>query len=79
MQTIVKQHRFPADVHAVEVNFRLDWTGAPVAWISYLVDDDLNPPSEKITRLSKFTSSVQDALLKTHPTYWPHVNIRAIY
>jgi hypothetical protein len=31
---VVKSHRPPADVRAVEVNFGKDWIGAPAAWIS---------------------------------------------
>jgi hypothetical protein len=79
IQTVVKSHRLPADVQAVELSFGRDWAGGPAAWILYLVEDDNSPSSEKIARLSKFTSLVQDALLKTSPSYWPYVNVRAIH
>jgi hypothetical protein len=76
---VVKSHRPPADVRAVEVNFGKDWIGAPAAWISYLVEDDLDPSREKIIRLSKFTTAVRNALLKTSPSYFPYVGVRATH
>jgi hypothetical protein len=79
IQKVVKSHRPPADVKAVKVDFGRDWIGAPAAWISYLVEDDLDPSKEKILRLTKFTSLVQDALLKTSPSYFPYVGVRAIH
>jgi hypothetical protein len=79
IQKVVNSHRPPADVRAVKVDFGRDWIGAPAAWISYLVEDDLNPSKEKIVRLTKFTSLVQDALLKTSPSYFPYVGVRAIH
>jgi hypothetical protein len=72
-------HRPPADVKAVKVDFGKDWIGAPAAWILYLVEDDLDPSREKIVRLSKFTTSVQKALLETSPSYFPYVGVRAIH
>jgi len=77
IQKVVKSHRFPADVHAVEVNFGRDWTGAPAAWIEFLVEDDLNPSERKITRLNEFVNSVRRDLLRTKPVYWPYVGFRA--
>src|SRR5437016_4322816 len=77
IQKVVKRHRFPADVHAVEVNFGRDWIGAPAAWIRFLVADDLDPSEEKIARLNRFTSSVRRDLLKANPPYWPYVGLRA--
>ena len=79
IQKVVNSHRPPSDVRAVKVDFGRDWIGAPAAWISYLVEDDLDPSNEKIVRLTKFTSLVQDALLKTSPTYFPYVDVRAIH
>ena len=77
IQKVVKQHRFPPDVQAVEVNFGRDWTGDPAAWIVYLVEDDLNPSKEKISGLNKFADAVRSALLKTRPRYWPYIDFRA--
>ena len=77
IQKVVKSHRFAADVRAVELNFGRDWTGAPAAWIEFLVEDDLNPSDEKITRLNKLVNSVRRDLLRTKPVYWPYVGIRA--
>jgi hypothetical protein len=77
IQKVVNSHRPPADVRAVKVDFGRDWIGAPAAWISYLVEDDLNPSKEKIVRLTKFAISVRDALLKTSPSYFPYVDFRA--
>jgi hypothetical protein len=77
IQKVVQQQRVPADVRAVEVNFGRDWTGAPVAWIKFLVDDDLDPSNEKIARLNRLTSSVRRDLLKANPPYWPSVGLRA--
>jgi hypothetical protein len=68
---VVKSHHPPADVKAVKVDFGRDWIGAPAAWILYLVEDDLDPSKEKIVRLNKFMTSVQNALLKTSPSYFP--------
>jgi hypothetical protein len=79
IQKVVNSHRPPSDVRAVKVDFGRDWIGAPAAWISYLVEDDLDPSNEKIVRLTKFTSLVQDALLKTSPSYFPYVDVRAIH
>jgi len=79
IQKVVKSHRFPADVQAVEVNFGRDWTGAPAAWIRFLVEDDLNPSERKITRLNEFANSVRGDLLKTKPAYWPYVGFRAAF
>jgi hypothetical protein len=79
IQKVVNRHRLPSDVKAVEVNFGRDWIGAPAAWILYLIEDDLNPPNEKIVRLNKFATSVRDALLKTSPSYFPYVNFRATH
>jgi hypothetical protein len=79
IQKVVSSHRPPADVRAVKVDFGKDWIGAPAAWISYLVEDDLDPSREKIVRLNKFTSSVRDALLKTSPSYFPYVGVRATH
>jgi len=76
---VVKSHRPPADVKAVKVDFGKDWIGAPAAWISYLVEDDLDPSREKIARLNKFTSSARNALLKTGPNYFPYVGVRATH
>jgi hypothetical protein len=77
IQSVIKSHRFPSDVQAVEVNFGRDWVGSPAAWIEFLVEDDLKPSKEKISRLSKFSAAIRDALIETHPTYWPYVNFRA--
>jgi len=77
IRKVVKSHRFPADVQAVEVDFGRDWTGAPAAWILFFVEDDLHPSKEKISGLNKFADSVRDDLLKTHPTYWPYIDFRA--
>jgi hypothetical protein len=44
IQKVVSSHRPPSDVRAVKVDFGRDWIGAPAAWISYLVEDDLDPP-----------------------------------
>jgi hypothetical protein len=77
IQKVVKNHRFPADVQAVEVNFGRDWTGAPAAWIRFRVEDDVNPSEQKIARLNKFANSIRDALLKTYPTYWPYIDFHA--
>jgi hypothetical protein len=79
IQKVVRSHRPPPDVRAVKVDFGRDWIGAPAAWISYLVDDDLDPPREKIVRLNRFTSSVRKALLKTSPSYFPYVGVRATH
>jgi hypothetical protein len=79
IQKVVNSHRPPSDVRAVKVDFGRDWIGAPAAWISYLVEDDLDPSNEKIVRLTKFTSLVQNALLKTSPSYFPYVGVRAIH
>ena len=75
---VVKSHR-PPDVRAVKVNFGKDWIGAPAAWISYLVEDDLDPSEAKILRLNKFTTAVRHALLKTSPSYFPYVGVRATH
>jgi hypothetical protein len=77
IQKVVKSHRFPADVRAVELNFGRDWTGAPAAWIDFLVEDDLNPSDQKITRLNEFVNSVRRDLLRAKPVYWPNVGFRA--
>jgi hypothetical protein len=79
IQKVVKSHRPPPDVRAVKVDFGRDWIGAPAAWISYLVEDDLDPSKEKITRLNKFTTSVRNALLKTSSSYFPYVGVRATH
>lgn len=76
---VVKSHHPPADVKAVKVDFGRDWIGAPAAWILYLVEDDLDPSREKIVRLNKFMTSVQNALLKTSPSYFPYVDVRALH
>jgi hypothetical protein len=78
IQKVVKKHRPPPDVLAVEVEFGLDWTGDPAAWIRYFVEDDWHPSQEKITRLNKFTGSVRDDLLKVNYSYWPFIDIKAI-
>lgn len=77
IQKVVKSHRFPADVRAVKLNFGRDWTGAPAAWIDFLVEDDLNPSQHKIARLNEFATSVRRDLLRTKPMYWPYVGFRA--
>jgi hypothetical protein len=41
IREVVKEHRFPPDVQAVELGFGRDWAGGPAAWISYFVEDDL--------------------------------------
>jgi hypothetical protein len=76
IQKIVKSHRFPADVLAVELDFGRDWMGAPAAWIEFLVESDLRPSEEKIARLNAFTDSVRNDLLKAKPFYWPYVGFR---
>jgi hypothetical protein len=78
IRRVVKQHQFPPDVQAVELDFGRDWAGGPAAWILYFVADDLNPSKEKITRLNNFADSVRDELLKTRPSYWPYIDFRAI-
>jgi hypothetical protein len=77
IQKVVKSHRFPADVQAVEMNFGRDWTGAPAAWIEFLVESDLNPSDHKITRLNELVNQVRRDLLRTKPVYWPYVGFRA--
>ncbi len=78
VRAIIKRHRFPPDVKAVELKFGRDWTEAPAAWIKFLVEDDLNPSKEKIARLNDFANAVQGDLLKTKPLYWPYVDFRAV-
>jgi hypothetical protein len=79
IQKVVNGHRPPPDVKAVKVDFGRDWIGAPAAWIWYLVEDDLNPSREKIVRLDRFATSVQNALLKSSPSYFPYVDVRAMH
>jgi hypothetical protein len=78
IRKVVKEHHFPPDVQAVELDFGRDWAGGPAAWILYFVEDDFNPSKEKITRLNSFADSVRAELLKTHPSYWPYIDFRAI-
>ena len=77
IQKVLKNHALPSDIRAVKVNFGKDWSGAPAAWIEFLVEDDLNPSKEKIARLNALTNSIRRDLLKTKPYYWPYVGVRA--
>jgi hypothetical protein len=76
IQKVVKKHRLPPDVLAVEVDFGLDWTGDPAAWIHYFVEDDLHPSDEKIARLNNFAASVRSDLLKINYSYWPYIDFQ---
>jgi hypothetical protein len=76
IQKVVKKHHLPPDVLAVEVDFDLDWTGDPAARISYFVEDDWHPSSEKIARLNRFADAVRDDLLKVNDSYWPFVRFQ---
>jgi len=78
IRKVVKDHRFPPDVQAVELGFGRDWAGGPAAWISYFVEDDLNPSEEKIARLNNFAGAVRRELLNTRPSYWPYISFRAV-
>jgi hypothetical protein len=77
IQKVVQGRHVPADVRAVDVSFDVDWTGAPIAKIKFLVEDDLDPSDEKIARWNKLTTSVRRDLLKGNPPYWPSVGVRA--
>jgi hypothetical protein len=76
IQKVVKKHRPPPDVLAVEVDFDLDWTGDPAAWILYYVEDDWHPSNEKIAPLNKFADAVKHDLLKVNNSYWPFIDFR---
>lgn len=78
IQPVIKSHRFPPDVQAVELKFGRDWTEAPAAWIKFLVEDDLNPPKDKIARLNAFANTVRRDLLQRKPLYWPYVGYRTV-
>lgn len=74
---LIRKRRLPADVKSFEVRFGKDATGDPAIWIWFLVDDDINPSAEKISRLSEFGDLVRSDLLGADLRYWPYVDFRA--
>ncbi|MGJ0557607.1 hypothetical protein [Methylocystis sp.] len=65
----------PEEVRDVTYEAGEDSEGAPVIWIWVITDDDVNPSSDHIRRLTDYSTSIRDWLLDNGVKHWPHVRI----
>jgi hypothetical protein len=65
----------PKEVRDVSYEAGEDAEGAPIIWIRVVTDDDVNPPSDRIKRLTDYSTSIRDWLLDNGVKHWPHVRI----
>jgi hypothetical protein len=77
IETIVKARPWPAAVKGFEVAFGVDSTGDPAVRIWLDVDDDINPPDDKIKELSRFDLALESDLIEAGLSHWPYVGYRS--
>jgi hypothetical protein len=65
----------PEEVRDVTYEAGEDSEGAPVIWIWVVTDDDVSPSSDRIRRLTDYSTNIRDWLLDNGVKHWPHVRI----
>jgi hypothetical protein len=60
-----------------ELKFDRDASDNAAVWVHLIVDDDLTPSPDKITRFNKIAEKVRSALLvEKDLRFWPYVDVR---
>ena len=77
VEDIVRKWRLPPNVRRFDVEFGEDSTGDPAVWIWLLVDDELSPSSQSISRMERFVTDVRSELLRKGLRHWPYFRLRA--
>jgi hypothetical protein len=77
IDTIVNGRPWPAAIKGYEVVFDVDATGDPAVRVWLDVDDDLDPPDDKIKELGRFRRGLETTLLEEGLSHWPYVSYRA--
>ncbi len=77
LNVILKQQHFPYGIRHFDVEFGEDATGDPAVWISFPIEDDPDPSTEKLSNLNRLVHQVQDMIREYGVTRWPYVRFRA--
>lgn len=77
IHALVRKHKLPPGVKTFELEFGEDSEGDPAVWVWFIVDDDLNPSPEKVSKLNKLARSVTTDIRSKIANRWPYVQFRA--
>jgi hypothetical protein len=67
----------PAEVRDLKVEWSWDVDKGPLLLIWAVVDEDQNPPKDKLRRLNHFFSKIQDGILERGIVSWPSIRVNA--
>ena len=73
---LVSANTSPEIVRGFELRFGRDASDNEALWVHLVVDSDLNPSPQKISRFSDLAKRVRSALLDANVRYWPYVDVR---
>jgi hypothetical protein len=76
IHSLVKANTNPQEVRGFELKFGRDSTDNEALWVYLLVENDLNPSTQKISRLNEQAKKVRSALLNANLRFWPYVDVR---
>jgi hypothetical protein len=71
VREILQQWTFPPNVRGWELDFAEDYDGDPVAYITFRVDDALNPSKEPVRKVTDFSEELRHQLRGADLHYWP--------
>ncbi len=72
VRAILEQWTFPANVRGWELDFTEDQSGDPAVYITFRVDDALNPSEETIRSVGAFSEKLDRQLLEADLHYFPY-------
>jgi len=72
VRAILSRWTFPPNVRGWELDFREDSTGDPAVYITFRVDDALDPSEETVRSVGEFSEQIDRELLRAGPHYFPH-------
>jgi hypothetical protein len=73
---LVEENASSEYLRRFEIEFGPDSTEKPAVWIHLIVDADLRPSKQKMTKLGKVVRKVEAALLREDLGLWPYVDVR---
>jgi hypothetical protein len=73
---LIQANTSPDVVKAFEVKFDSDSTDSRAVWVILIVENDLKPSPEKISKLNREADKVRTALLREKFNFWPYVEVR---
>ena len=76
IHNVVQANTSPEIVRDFEIKFGPDSLNNRAVWVQLVVDNDLNPSHDKISRLTTISKKIRSALLQENLNYWPYVEYR---